>query len=65
MPRAEFGRETLCGTGVAPLDSTDFRHAMWRDGPAGEQTMSDILWLGLLGALLALTIGYARLCDGA
>jgi len=27
--------------------------------------MSDLLWLALLGALFALTLGYARLCERA
>ncbi|MDR6834897.1 hypothetical protein J2X44_001704 [Sphingopyxis sp. BE259] len=29
------------------------------------ETMSDILWLGLIALLFAATLGYARLCDGA
>jgi len=27
--------------------------------------MSDLLWLGLLAGLFALTLAYAKLCDGA
>jgi len=27
--------------------------------------MNDLLWIGLLAALLVLTLGYVRLCDRA
>lgn len=30
-----------------------------------EQIMQDILWIGIILALLAASLGYARLCDDA
>jgi len=27
--------------------------------------MQDLLWIGIMGALLALTLAYVRLCDNA
>lgn len=35
------------------------------DSPPKDYPMSDLLWLGLLAGLVALTLAYAKLCDEA
>ncbi|WP_423605134.1 hypothetical protein [Sphingomonas sp. MS122] len=36
-----------------------------RGGDNGTDPMLDLLWLAILGGLVALTLAFVRLCDGA
>jgi len=52
-----FARETLCpGLLIEPPSRIP--------RPRGI-SMSDLIWLALLGGLFALTLAFVRLCDGA
>jgi len=62
MRTGKFARETLRRRGVAGATSQPARNL---GGISPETPMSDLLWLALLGALFALTLGYARLCERA
>jgi hypothetical protein len=66
MRIATFARETLRRRGVATCASSRVsRRIRSEDDCAGDKIMSDLLWLGLIALLVAATLGYARLCDGA
>lgn len=47
--------------GSGQLQATDFHLSV----DLGEATMQDLLWIGILIGLTALTLAYIRLCDRA
>jgi len=63
-------RPRLSGSRIQTPPSTiwvsadDSCHAPW-PAPCWSNTMQDILWIGLILGLVAASLGYARLCDGA
>jgi len=42
----------------------DSCHLPW-PAPCWSKTMQDLIWVGIIFALLAASLGYARLCDDA
>lgn len=53
-------------TRASPIweSADDSCHVPW-PAPCWSKTMQDLLWIGIILALLAASLGYARLCDDA
>lgn len=53
-------------TRASPIwqSADDSCHVPW-PAPCWSKTMQDLIWVGIILALLAASLGYARLCDDA